>query len=98
MGHGGAVTHFGMSIGRIFASCVLPGGMLAASASSHGREPGLGRHVPQRLCRKRGDTPVVRGDAGQGLIICSKLWLHGSTLANLSVLQALSTHAYTSMQ
>lgn len=65
-GTGGAQTHFGMPVGGIFACCVLPGGVLVPAASSHGREPGLGRHMPQRLCRKTGDTPKVRGDSGPG--------------------------------
>lgn len=39
---------------------------------------------------------VVSGDAGQGLIICSKLWLYGPTLANLSSLQGLSMPALSS--
>lgn len=63
---GGAQTHLGMPVGGIFACCVLPGGVLAPAASSHGREPGLGGHMPQRLCIKTGDTPVVRDDSGSG--------------------------------
>lgn len=33
---GGAQTHLGMPVGGIFACCVLPGGVLAPVASSHG--------------------------------------------------------------
>lgn len=90
------MTHFGMPIGRIFASCVLPGGMLAANASSHGGEPGLGRHVPQRLCRKRGDTLVVRGDAGQGLVLlsnCGCMVLHWLTRLLFRLYQCRPTPA-----
>lgn len=33
---GGAQAHLGMPVGGIFACCVLPGGVLAPVASSHG--------------------------------------------------------------
>lgn len=59
----GSPTHFGMSVGRIFACWVLPGGVLAPTASSHSCEPGLGGHMPQRLCRET-EKGAVRGDSG----------------------------------
>lgn len=95
---GGAQTHLGMPVGGIFACCVLPGGVPAPAASSHGREPGLGGHMPQRLCIKTGDTPVVRDDSGSGPSftqrIWSLMWLDGPTPLPACL---LSSHTATTL-